>query len=285
MIIYKQLTELPQEYIEHCIAVFLDEDKADSDYTTEYTVPDNMQSTATVEAEDDLVFVGKNIIKAIFKGCNTEVYAEDGDIIKPGDVIAKIEGNSAYILSRERVMLNLVQRLSGIATSARKYSEAVKAYNVKIFDTRKTTPGLRLFEKYAVKVGGAFNHRLNLETDILIKDNHICAAGGIKQAVQNVLMHKKPDMAVELEVISLEQIEEALPLGIDGFLLDNMRPEMIRRCVELIRLYPGGENIFVEASGGINYDTVIEYAQTGVDGISIGALTHRIVSANIHLIF
>ncbi len=285
MMMYKQLTEIPQEYIEHKVSVYLEEDRASNDYTTIYTVPDKMISVATIEAEEDLVYVGKNIVDNIFKECQVEAYSQDGDIVKKGTVIAKIIGNSAYILSRERVMLNLLQRLSGIASAARKYSEAVKPFGVKIFDTRKTTPGLRLFEKYAVKVGGAYNHRLNLETDILIKDNHISAAGGLRQAVENVLAHKKPEMAVELEVTSLEQISEALDLSIEGFLLDNMHPDMVRKCVKSIRSAPNGKNIFIEASGGITYDTLVEYAKTGIDGISVGALTHHIVSADIHLVF
>ncbi|MGI6370460.1 MAG: carboxylating nicotinate-nucleotide diphosphorylase [Candidatus Kapaibacterium sp.] len=285
MIIYKQIKELPQDYIDKKIEEYLAEDAANHDYTTIFTVPDAMKSVATIETEGEIVFVGEQIIRTIFKEASVEVHVKDGDFLKPGTVIAKIDGNSAYILSRERVMLNIIQRLSGIATITKKYVDVAKPFGVKILDTRKTTPGMRLFEKYSVYVGGGSNHRFSLETDILIKDNHIAAAGGLQNALKNVNAHKKQDMKVELEVVSLEQIPQAMELGVDGFLLDNMSPEKIVECVKLIRSLENGKDIFVEASGGITFAKLEKYVTTGVNGISIGALTHHIESADIHLVF
>jgi nicotinate-nucleotide pyrophosphorylase (carboxylating) len=285
MLKYKQITEIPQEYLEKKIAEFLYEDKADNDITTKLSVPDTMQSVANIEAQDELVFVGKNIIKCIFKECEIAFFVNDGDVISDGTAIAKLSGNAAYILSRERVMLNLIQRLSGIATAAKKYSDIAKPFNVKVLDTRKTTPGLRLFEKYAINIGGGTNHRFDLESNILIKDNHISAAGGIENVIENITKNNYNHLQIELEVSTIKQLKRALELGIRGFLLDNMKPEMIKECVKIVRSYPNGDDIFVEASGGITYETLAEYVTTGVNAISTGALTHRIKSANIHLIF
>ncbi len=286
MIIYKQITELPQDYIDKKIDEYLTEDAANTDYTTIFTVPKNLKSTAIMETESDCVFVGKSIIHSIFKDCNyIETFVEDGAFLKAGTTIAKISGNSSYILSRERTALNIIQRLSGIATTTKQYVDVAKPYGVKILDTRKTTPGMRLFQKYAVYVGGGSNHRFNLGTDILIKDNHIVAAGGLTSALKNIISNKKNDMKVELEVTSPEQIPEAIKAGVDGLLLDNMSPDKIVECVKLVRSLEKNKQIFVEASGGITFNTLESYAKTGVDGISIGALTHHVKSANIHLVF
>ena len=285
MLQFQQITEIPKEYLEKKIAEFLEEDKANNDITTKITVPEKMQSKANIETQEDTVFVGKEIIKTIFKECKVEVFKNDGDFVLNETVIATVEGNSAYILSRERVMLNLLQRLSGIASAAKKYSDVVKQYNVKILDTRKTTPGLRLFEKYAVCAGGGANHRFDLEANILIKDNHISAAGGIEKVVANIKKYDKNNSFFELEITTVEQLKIALQLGVKAFLLDNMQPEKIKECIKIIRAEPNGDDIFVEASGGITLETLAEYATTGINAISVGALTHRIKSADIHLVF
>ncbi|MBR3090880.1 MAG: carboxylating nicotinate-nucleotide diphosphorylase [Bacteroidetes bacterium] len=286
IVIYKQFDILPKEYIENKINEYLAEDGASSDYTTIYTVPQDTEITAVLEAEEEFVFAGKSIIEVIFKECKVEILINDGDRVKAGTTMAKIIGNASYILTRERVMLNIIQRLSGIATTTRKYVDAVKDYDVHVYDTRKTTPGMRLFQKYAVRIGGAYNHRYNLESDILIKDNHIAAAGGVTNALQNIFdKMKNKKINIELEVVSIEQIIEGLNFDINGILLDNMKPENVKKCVEFIRNSPNGENIFIEASGGINYNTIVDYAKTGVDGISVGALTHNIKSSNMHLVF
>jgi nicotinate-nucleotide pyrophosphorylase (carboxylating) len=157
-------------------------------------------------------------------------------------------------------------------------------YNVRILDTRKTIPGLRLFEKYAVTVGGGWNHRLDLSSGILIKDNHIQAAGGITNAV-NKIRKKNYNLPIELEVENLKQIKEGLNAGVDGFLLDNMTPVNIRKCVSIIRSHPNGKTIFIEASGGITLKTLPDYVNTGIDAVSVGALTHSAKAANIHIEF
>lgn len=285
MLKYEQITNIPQEYIDSKIEEFLAEDDASNDITTQLTIPNTMQATAFVEAQSDVVFCGADVIKAIFKGCDVVLHKKDGDLLRNGDNIATIEGNAANILSRERVMLNVIQRLSGIATATKKYVDTINNPNIKILDTRKTTPGLRLFEKYAIQVGGGNNHRYNLASAILIKDNHVSAAGGIENVVKNVIQQNVRNLPVELEVDTLEQLKAGLALGIKGFLLDNMSPERCSECVDLIRKVPDGEDIFVEASGGITLENLAGYRDTGINAISIGALTHRIVSADIHLVF
>ena len=181
-------------------------------------------------------------------------------------------------------MLNLIQGLCGIATLTHKYVDLAKPFNVKILDTRKTTPGLRLFEKYAVSIGGAYNHRLNLSDGILIKDNHIILAGSVKDAVK-VAQKNETDLSIELEVENINQIKEALNIGVDGFLLDNMTRNAVLHSISLIRNFENGEDIFIEASGGINFDNIHSYLDTGVNAISIGALTHRAISKDLHLEF
>ena len=181
-------------------------------------------------------------------------------------------------------MLNLIQRLCGIATQAKVYAELARPYGVKILDTRKTTPGLRLLEKYAVKCGGGYNHRSNLSDGVLIKDNHLKSVESVRVAVQNI---RKLDsnLPIELEVDTFEQIHDGLAAGVDGFLLDNMHPNQIREAIQLIRNFAGGDSLFVEASGGITLDNFHGYLDTGVNAISIGALTHQIRSKDIRLEF
>ncbi|MDR0928067.1 MAG: carboxylating nicotinate-nucleotide diphosphorylase [Ignavibacteria bacterium] len=282
---FRQITRININRLPKSMTYYLNEDRADEDVTTKLTVPEDMVSKANIEAQSPLVFAGGEIINCIFEECQVELLVKDGDAINSGDIIANLEGNARYMLSRERVMLNLIQRLSGIATAARKYSDVTKPFGVDILDTRKTTPGLRRFEKYAVNVGGAKNHRFDLKSAILIKDNHIAAAGGIKNVVENIKNSKHSKLFTELEVDTKEQLIEALELGLRAFLLDNMSPELIKECVAIIRSQPNGENIFVEASGGVTYDTLADYAATGINAISVGALTHRIVSADIHMNF
>jgi nicotinate-nucleotide pyrophosphorylase (carboxylating) len=286
MIKFNQITKLPEEYIKQKIESYLEEDRMQYDVTTQYAVPNDVKCAAVVEAESECVFVGEQIIKCIL---NNEykliLNKKDGDVAQRGCIIAEIEGNAAKLLSIERVLLNIIQRLSGIATTTRKYSEIANPYGVKILDTRKTTPGMRLLEKYAVNIGGGSNHRLDLSTDILIKDNHINAGGGIKKVIQNVNVHNKSNLNVELEVDTIEQLKEGLELNVKGFLLDNMPPTTIKEAVNLIRNHKNGDDIFIEASGGITIDNLSDYVKTGVNAISIGALTHRIVSADIHINF
>ena len=285
MIAYTQYTKLDAEYVLERIRFFLEEDIPDGDKTTLGTVSPNKKVTAEIQAVESLVFSGNEVIPHCFDDDSAvHILVKDGDELMPGDIIGHVIGKAASILSRERVMLNLIQRLCGIATQAKVYAELARPYGVKILDTRKTTPGLRLLEKYAVTCGGGYNHRSNLSDGVLIKDNHLKSVESVRVAVQNI---RKLDtnLPIELEVDTFEQIHDGLAAGVDGFLLDNMHPNQIREAIQLIRNFAGGDSIFVEASGGITLDNLHGYLDTGVNAISIGALTHQIRSKDIRLEF
>jgi len=285
LIAYTQYTKLDAEYVLERIRFFLEEDIPDGDKTTLGTVSPNKKVTAEIQAVESLVFSGNEVIPHCFDDDSAvHIPVKDGDELMPGDIIGHVIGKAASILSRERVMLNLIQRLCGIATQAKVYAELARPYGVKILDTRKTTPGLRLLEKYAVTCGGGYNHRSNLSDGVLIKDNHLKSVESVRVAVQNI---RKLDinLPIELEVDTFEQIHDGLAAGVDGFLLDNMHPNQIREAIQLIRNFAGGDSIFVEASGGITLDNLHGYLDTGVNAISIGALTHQIRSKDIRLEF
>jgi nicotinate-nucleotide pyrophosphorylase (carboxylating) len=285
MIDYPVFRSLPDEYVRSKIKEFLAEDAPRGDITTDPIFDRGAAARAYIEAQSELVFAGESLLDNFFgKNCRVDLSARDGDSLESGDIIANIEGPAAEILKIERPLLNLLQRLCGIATQTLDYAKIASPYGVKILDTRKTTPGLRLFEKYAVAVGGGFNHRLDLSSGILIKDNHIQAAGGIDAAVRKIRggNHTLP---VELEIDRIDQIHEGLAAGADGFLLDNMSPEECRKAVEMIRHSPGGGDIFIEASGGITLSALSDYVSTGVNAISVGALTHSVKAADIHIEF
>ena len=285
MIAYTQYTKLDAEYVLERIRFFLEEDIPDGDKTTLGTVSPNKKVIAEIQAVESLVFSGNEVIPHCFDDDSAvHILVKDGDELMPGDIIGRVIGKAASILSRERVMLNLIQRLCGIATQTKVYAELARPYGVKILDTRKTTPGLRLLEKYAVTCGGGYNHRSNLSDGVLIKDNHLKSVESVRVAVQNI---RKLDtnLPIELEVDTFEQIHDGLAAGVDGFLLDNMHPNQIREAIQLIRNFAGGDSIFVEASGGITLDNLHGYLDTGVNAISIGALTHQIRSKDIRLEF
>ena len=285
MIAYTQYTKLDAEYVLERIRFFLEEDIPNGDKTTLGTVSPNKKVTAEIQAVESLVFSGNEVIPHCFDDDSAvHIPVKDGDELMPGDIIGHVIGKAASILSRERVMLNLIQRLCGIATQTKVYAELARPYGVKILDTRKTTPGLRLLEKYAVTCGGGYNHRSNLSDGVLIKDNHLKAVESVRVAVQNI---RKLDtnLPIELEVDTFEQIYDGLAAGVDGFLLDNMHPNQIREAIQLIRNFAGGDSIFVEASGAITLDNLHGYLDTGVNAISIGALTHQIRSKDIRLEF
>jgi nicotinate-nucleotide pyrophosphorylase (carboxylating) len=285
LIEYKQFKKLDADYVLGQVKIFLDEDIPAGDKTTLGTVLSNQMVRAEIQAVEHLVFSGSEVIPHCFDDeTGVNLHAQDGDELVEGDIIGEITGNAASILSRERVMLNLIQRLCGIATQAKVYAELAKPYGVKILDTRKTSPGLRLLEKYAVTCGGGYNHRLNLSEGILIKDNHLKAAGSVEAAVKNI-RKIYPTLPVELEADTHSQIKAGLSVGVDGFLLDNMHPEKIRESLDIIRSFAGGDSIFVEASGGITLENIHGYLHTGVNAISVGALTHQIKSRDIRLEF
>lgn len=260
------------------------EDIGTGDITTTCTVPETRMTAGKFIAKEKGIICGLDIAKYVFQLLDPQVQfealVEDGDTVNSGDVIAEIHGPARRILTGERVALNFLQRLSGIATKTSDMVEKLKGTGAIIVDTRKTTPGLRVLEKYAVKMGGGSNHRFNLADGILIKDNHIVASGGISNAIISAKEGAPHTLKVEVEVETFEQIEEALSVGADIIMLDNMDIPMMKEAVDLIK-----GRALVEASGNMGDKNIVEVAQTGVDIISIGALTHTIKSMDISLRF
>jgi nicotinate-nucleotide pyrophosphorylase (carboxylating) len=282
MLNYEKITTLPKDYLKHKVYEFMNEDLPEEDYTSLGTIPLEKHATAYIEAQQDLIFAGLDVIFAFFdENFEVEIFFKDGDKVLNGEKIAQFTGNLREILKIERSLLNILQRICGVATATRKYVDAA-AGKIKILDTRKTMPGLRLFDKFAVVAGGGINHRLNLSAGILIKDNHVAGAGGIKPALIRIQSLEK-HLPIELEVDTFEQIDEALQIGVDGFLLDNMSPETAKQAVELIRAHKNGRTCFIECSGGITLENIPDYAETGIDAVSVGALTHSVIAANMHL--
>lgn len=249
------------------------EDIHTGDITTQAVVPDRRSASARLIAKEPLVLAGLFVAERVFLRLNPEVHftacCAEGSVVGAGDVVATVEGNAADLLMAERVALNLLQRMCGIATLTSRYVEAVSGTKARIVDTRKTTPGLREIEKYAVRVGGGINHRTGLYDGVLIKENHIAAAGGIGEAISRARAYIPHTLKIEIETETRSQVAEALAAGADIIMLDNMDCDTMRDCVRLI----AGQAL-VEASGGVNLDTVRAIAETGVDIISIGALTH-----------
>jgi nicotinate-nucleotide pyrophosphorylase (carboxylating) len=283
---YEQITSLNPNWVREQIAKFMIEDIPDADVTTEATIIQDSMGVAKMNAADDFIFCGDSIIPFCFpESCSVDMNVSDGKQVKSGTTLATIKGPSGEILTFERVTLNLIQRLCGISTETKKYCNLNLPEQFKVMDTRKTTPGLRRFEKYAVSVGGGWNHRLDLSSGILIKDNHLQAAGGVKAAINMARQKNRKNLPIELEVDTLAQLQEGLDLDVDGFLLDNMSPETVKDAVSIIRNREGGDAIFVEASGGINYNTLESYARTGIDGVSMSAITANAPVVDIKLEF
>lgn len=258
--------------IDNIIRDSIKEDVPQNDITTEYIVGDESKCTADLFAKVDGVIAGLLVFERVFKilgDVNIEFFKRDGDIVIKGECIAKLSGNTKHILIGERTALNYLQRMSGIATLTKTYVDKLVGTGVKILDTRKTTPNMRIFEKYAVKIGGGCNHRYNLSDGVLIKENHISAAGGIKEAVNIIRKNVSFVKKIEVEVESLEQINEALEVGVDIIMLDNMDSKTIIKAVEIVN-----KKALIEASGNITLDNIGEVAGCGVDYISVGALTH-----------
>ena len=262
----------------------LKEDIGTGDITTESCIPEGAVSWGRFLAKEDLVVCGLTVAARVFAlvdaTVNFKPCVEEGAAVHKGDVIARVEGRSRSILTGERVALNLMQRMSGIASRTAQAVAAVAGTDTRIVDTRKSTPGLRVLEKYAVRVGGGGNHRFNLADGILIKDNHIAAAGGIRQAVEAVRRHAPHTLRIEVETETLDQVREALDAGADIIMLDNMDLETMRTAVKRI-----AGRALTEASGNMGDRDLRQVAETGVDVISIGALTHSVRSADISLKF
>jgi nicotinate-nucleotide pyrophosphorylase (carboxylating) len=276
---------------EKLVADALREDLGPGDVTTELCIPDDIKVEATVKARKPLVVSGTGPFLETIRQVDPEVECRilrgDGERAAAGDTVANLRGSCASILSAERTALNFLQHLSGVATLTRAFADAIGPDGPGLLDTRKTTPGMRNLEKDAVRHGGGLNHRRALFDGILIKDNHITAAGGVKAALSRALSGAPVGMKVEIEVDGLDQLEEALEGGADIVLLDNMDPPALREAVKLARDFfaPGPRRVLLEASGGVTLETVAEIASTGVDYISTGALTHSAPAADLGLDF
>ncbi|MFZ0808137.1 MAG: carboxylating nicotinate-nucleotide diphosphorylase [Candidatus Sulfotelmatobacter sp.] len=275
------------------------EDRATRDATSYACVEANQRAAATIIAKEECVLAGVGCIARILDvyaaldGAVTSHYEVtthpeifDGVRLRPGQSVAVIRHNARVILSCERVMLNFVQRMSGIATLTRKFVEAVAGTKARILDTRKTAPGLRVVDKYAVRCGGGQNHRLDLSDGVLIKNNHIALAGGIVPALERAHHNRRGEQPIEIEVRTLDELREAVTHGAEAILLDNMSPDDVRRGVEMCAAHSSkseGRRIPIECSGGVRLENVRAYAETGVDFISIGVLTHSPQAADMSL--
>jgi nicotinate-nucleotide pyrophosphorylase (carboxylating) len=271
-----------QADIDRIVLAALAEDIGDGDVTTENTIPEDARLTGRFVAKETGVVAGIHVAWRTFNLLDPRVellvLIGDGLCVERGQVIAQVSGPGRAILSGERVALNFLQRMSGIATATRRYVDAVDGTHAKILDTRKTAPGLRILDKWAVRLGGGSNHRIGLFDMALIKDNHIAAVGSITEAVRRVREGDERNRQIEVEVTDLDQLAEALDLGIDRILLDNMPPDLMREAVRL-----ADARVPLEGSGGISMETVREVAETGVDFISVGALTHSVEALDISL--
>ncbi len=277
---------MDKQYIHHFIAGALAEDIGDGDHTSLATIPGNTIGKAKLLVKDSGILAGVELAVEIFKQVDStlkvNVFLHDGDTIKPKDIVLEVEGDVKSILTAERLVLNCMQRMSGIATKTHEIVELLKGTKAKVLDTRKTTPGLRYLEKWAVLIGGGVNHRFGLYDMILIKDNHVDYSGGIKQAIDNThryLQEKNKKLAIEIEVRNLDELEQVLQTGgVDRILLDNFNFNDLREAVKRI-----GGRFTTEASGGITIENIRQYAECGVDYISVGALTHSVKSLDLSL--
>ena len=264
------------------VGVALAEDIGQGDLTTRATVPGDAQLKASMVARDYMVVAGMPIVEEIVKrlvpNARIKILATDGTAVSPGDVLVELEGPAEGLLTAERTALNSVQFLSGIATLTNAYVTEILGTKATLLDTRKTVPGLRNLSKYAVRCGGGTNHRIRLDDGILIKDNHIAVAGDIATAVRAAKSHNFGGIKIQAECDTLEQVQEALDAGADSLLLDNMPPPVLRQAVDLIQ-----GQIPLEASGGVNLKTIRAIAETGVDFISVGAITQRAPAVDIGL--
>jgi nicotinate-nucleotide pyrophosphorylase (carboxylating) len=275
-----------QQYIKQFITQALAEDVGDGDHTSLSIIPPMQKGKARLLVKQDGIIAGVDIARQVYEVFDNKlkmnIFIYDGMPIKKGDVAFEVEGSELSILQTERLVLNFMQRMSGIATQTHQYVEQLKGLNTKILDTRKTTPGMRVFEKMAVRMGGGHNHRIGLYDMILIKDNHIDYAGGIRQAInraQEYLAKNNKKLQIEVEARTFDEIREIMAVGgVDRIMIDNFSIEKTKEAVELI-----DHRFETEASGGITLENIREYALCGVDYISVGALTHQIRSLDLSL--
>ncbi|HJP63839.1 MAG TPA: carboxylating nicotinate-nucleotide diphosphorylase [Mucilaginibacter sp.] len=277
---------MDKQYIHQFITTALAEDVGDGDHTSLATIPGNTSGKAKLLIKDNGILAGIELAVEIFRQVDARLKVNllmhDGGVIKPGDIALTVEGDVKSILTAERLVLNCMQRMSGIATKTHQIVELLKGTDAKVLDTRKTTPGIRYLEKWAVRIGGGVNHRIGLYDMILIKDNHVDYSGGIRQAIENTkqyLQRNNKKLDIEIEVRNLNELDQVLQAGgINRILLDNFNFEDLRKAVETI-----DGRFDTEASGGITIDNIRQYAECGVDYISVGGLTHSIKSLDMSL--
>lgn len=271
--------ETVHELIDRLIDLAFAEDIGDGDHTTLSCIPDDAMGKSKLLIKEPGVLAGVEIAKEIFHRFDptmqVEVLIADGAEVKPGDIAMVVSGKVRSLLQTERLMLNVMQRMSGIATMTRKYVRQLEGTHTRVLDTRKTTPGMRMLEKEAVKIGGGVNHRIGLFDMILIKDNHVDFAGGIENAIKRAKEYckeKGKNLKIEIEVRNFDELQQVLDLGgVDRIMFDNFTPEQTKKAVEMV-----GGRFETESSGGITFDTLRQYAECGVDFISVGALTHSV---------
>ena len=268
--------------IDKIIDIALEEDLGPGDITTSAIIDPSMKGKARLFTKEEIILAGIEVFERVFSRLDPEIVVEcnyhDGDMVPKGNDICIVKGSMRVILSGERAALNFLQRLSGIATLTRRYVEKTDSSRVRVIDTRKTTPGLRILEKYAVRMGGGFNHRFGLFDGILIKDNHIAAAGSLSRALAKIKGRVPHTLRIEVEVEDIKGVEEAIGAGADAILLDNMSLKEIREAVSI-----AGGRVLLEASGGINLESIGEISKTGINLISVGAITHSARSVDISL--
>lgn len=268
-----------EQLIDELIDLAFAEDIGDGDHTTLCCIPDTAMGKSRLLIKEPGILAGVEIARKIFHRFDPDlkmtVYIEDGTAVKPGDVAFVVEGRVQSLLQTERLMLNVMQRMSGIATMTHRYVKKLEGLHTRILDTRKTTPGMRMLEKEAVKIGGGVNHRIGLFDMILLKDNHVDFVGGIENAISrchDYLKAKGKDLKIEIEVRNLDELKEVMRVGgVDRIMLDNFSPELTKEAVKIV-----GGKYEIESSGGITFDTIRDYAESGVDFVSVGALTHSV---------
>lgn len=278
-----------KELIHNLIRLAFTEDIGDGDHTTLCSIPETEEGKSKLLIKEEGILAGVDIAIEVFHtfdpALQVEVFLQDGTYVKPGDIAFVVSGKVRSILQTERLVLNIMQRMSGIATITNSYMKLLEGTAAKVLDTRKTTPGMRILEKQAVRIGGGENHRIGLFDMILLKDNHVDFAGGIENAIrgaQNYLKEKNKKLKIEIEVRTLDELEEALRVGgVDRIMLDNFTPAQTFDAVKIVKAV--NEHVELESSGGITIDTIREYAETGVDYISVGALTHSVKSLDMSL--
>ena len=277
-----------EELNDRLIELAFSEDIGDGDHTTLCCIPADAMGESRLLIKEEGILAGVEIARKVFHHFDpelqVEVYMEDGSHVKPGDIALSVKGRERSLLQTERLMLNIMQRMSGIATMTHRYQQALidAGTKTRVLDTRKTTPGMRMLEKEAVKIGGGMNHRIGLFDMILLKDNHIDFCGGVHNAISRAKQyckeHGKEELKIECEVRNFKELEEALAEGCDRIMFDNFTPEDTRKAVEMV-----GGRCETESSGGITFETMIPYAKAGVDFISFGALTHSVKGLDMSL--